>query len=83
MPLQVADTQHYVGNGEAKKARSDAQTHANANAPVEDYDDLSVDEAKEKLGGLQREGLEKARSYEKANKARKTLVGWLDTKIGD
>ena len=72
--------QHVDNTTEAKKARSDAQL---TDAPVEDYDDLSVDEAKEKLGGLQREELEKARSYEKANKARKTLVGWLDTKIGD
>lgn len=71
--------QHVDNTDEAKKARAEAQ----ANAPVEGYDDLSVDKAKKKLGDLSREELTKVRSYEKKHKARKTLVSWLDGKIED
>jgi uncharacterized protein (TIGR02271 family) len=49
--------------------------------PVEGYDDLSVEEAKKKLGGLSVGELKEIRSYEKKHKSRKTLVEWLDRKI--
>jgi hypothetical protein len=49
--------------------------------PVEGYDDLSVEEAKKKLGGISVGELKEIRSYEKKHKSRKTLVGWLDRKI--
>lgn len=68
----------HVGNTEgAREARSKAQ----GKAPVEGYDDMSVEEAKEGLEGLSQDELKKARSYEKENKDRKTLVGWLDGRI--
>lgn len=70
----------YVGNTEeAKRARAGART----TPPVEGYDDMSVDEARDELEGFSQEELKGARSYEKKNKGRKTLVGWLDSKIGD
>ena len=70
----------YVDNTEAaKKARAEAQEEA----PVEGYDDMSVDEAKEKLEGLSKDELEKIRSYEMEGKDRKTLTRWLDAKIRD
>ena len=69
--------QHVGNTGEAKKARAAAQ------APVEGYDDMSVDEAKEALEGLSEDKLKKVRFYEEENKGRKTLMGWLDHKIGD
>lgn len=49
--------------------------------PIEGYDDLSVEEAKKKLGGLSAHELKEIRSYEKKHKSRKTLVEWLDRKI--
>lgn len=49
--------------------------------PVADYDDLTVEEAKERLDGLSEGELRKIRSYEKKRKNRKTLVGWLDRRI--
>lgn len=49
--------------------------------PIEGYDDLSVEEAKKKLGGLSVGELKEIRSYEKKHKSRKTLVEWLDRKI--
>ena len=42
-----------------------------------------MDEAKERLEGLSKGELEGARSYERENKGRKTLVSWLDAKIED
>ncbi len=44
---------------------------------------MSVDEAKKKLGGLSKHEMKKARTYEKGNKDRKTLVEWLDGEIED
>ena len=70
----------YVGN--TAQAR-DASAKARKHAPVEGYDDMSVDEAKEEFEGLSQDELEEVRSYEKENKGRKTLLGWLDGKIGD
>ena len=70
----------HVGNTDAaREARAGAQVRA----PVEGYDEMSVDEAKEKLEGLSKEELEGIRSYERENKGRKTLVSWLDAKIED
>ncbi len=71
--------QHVGNTAEAKEARAGAHEEA----PVEGYDELSVDGAKEKLEGLSQKDLTKARSYEKEHKARKTLLGWLDGKIED
>ena len=61
----------------------DARVGAQVKAPVEGYDEISVDEAKERLEGLSKGELEGVRSYERENKGRKTLVSWLDARIED
>lgn len=58
---------------EAKKARASSQA-----APLENYDDLSVDEVKKKATSLSNEKVRKIVAYEKRNKNRKTLVEALD-----
>ena len=71
--------QQYVGNTqEAKEARAEAQGEV---PPIEGYDDMSVEEVKEKLEGAPEEDLERIRSYEGENKDRKTLMSWLDARI--
>ena len=49
--------------------------------PVAEYNDLTVDEAKKRLGALSEGELKKLRIYEKKHKNRKTLVRWLDRKL--
>lgn len=71
--------QHVANTQEAKQARAKAR----GDAPIEGYDDMSVDEAKEELGGLSKGELKKVRSYEKENKGRKTLLEWLEGQIED
>ena len=71
--------QHVDNTEAAKNARAEAQEKA----PISGYDDMSVDEAKEALDGLSKDELATVRSYEKENKDRKTLVGWLDGRIED
>ena len=67
--------QQYVSNtDEAKQARKDAQV------PLKNYDDLSVDEVEKKIQGLSRDDVEAVRDYEKKNANRKTLLDTLDNK---
>lgn len=72
--------QQYVGNTEeAKQARREAQK----DLPLNDYDDLSVDEVKTKVQSLSTEGIEKILTYEKQHENRKTLVEHLEGKVED
>ena len=48
---------------------------------LEGYDDLTVEEAKKKIGGLSEEELKTIRYYEKRHKNRKTLVEQINRKI--
>jgi hypothetical protein len=67
--------QQYVSNtDEAKQARKDAQV------PLQNYDDLNVDEIKKKVQGLSKDDIKKVRDYEKKNANRKTLLETLDSK---
>jgi hypothetical protein len=59
------------------------QAHEEASLPIEDYDDLTVEEAKKKLEGLLGDELMMIRSYEKKHKNRKTLLQELDRKLAD
>ena len=66
----------YVSNtDEAKQARKDAQV------PLKDYDDLTVDEVERKIQGLSKDDIEAVRDYEKKNANRKTLLETLDARI--
>jgi hypothetical protein len=65
--------QHVPNTERAKKARKDSQA-----LPIENYDDLSVEEIKKELDDLSDKELERIRAYEKANGKRKTLLEALD-----
>ncbi|MGH3149037.1 MAG: DUF5872 domain-containing protein [Rubrobacter sp.] len=66
----------YVSNtDEAKQARRDAQV------PLNDYDDLSVEDIEKKSRGLSDDEVRKVRGYEKQHKNRKTLIESLDRKL--
>jgi uncharacterized protein (TIGR02271 family) len=74
------------GSREGKRQRANKAKAAKENRgglPLEGYDDLTVEEAKKKIGGLSKEELKRIRSYEKKHKNRKTLLEQLDGKIKD
>jgi hypothetical protein len=52
----------------------EAATDANGSFPIENYDELTVDEVAGQLGSLSAEELEAVRAYEKRNKDRETLL---------
>jgi hypothetical protein len=69
--------QQYVSNtDEAKKARTNAR-----DLPLNDYDELSVEEVGKKLKSLSRDDIEAVRSYEKDHKNRKTLLERIESKL--
>jgi hypothetical protein len=69
--------QQYVANTvEAKQARKQA-----AALPLEDYDDLGVEEVEKKAKGLSKRDIRDLLDYEKQHKNRKTLVEALDRKL--
>jgi hypothetical protein len=66
----------YVSNtDEAKQARKEA-----AALPLQNYDDLSVEDVEKKAGGLSKDDIEDLLDYEKQHKNRKTLVEALERK---
>jgi hypothetical protein len=67
--------QHVSNTNQAKQARRDAEV------PLKNYDDLTVDEIKKKVQGLSKDDVEAVRDYEKKNANRKTLLETLDGKI--
>ena len=70
----------YVDNTEdAQQARREAQQ----NLPLDDYDDLSVEEVKTKAQGLSSEEIEEILAYEKQHENRKTLIESLRTRVDD
>lgn len=68
--------QHVPNTGEAKRARESAHK-----PPIEDYDELNVEEIEKRLDGLSGRDLEQVRRYERANGNRKTLLESLDRKL--
>src|SRR5215207_128167 len=52
-----------------------------ARFPIEGYDELTVEEVSDRLGGLSTEELRVLRDYEERNKNRDTLLEELDRKI--
>ena len=59
---------------EATVGGVEAVTSANVGLPIENYDELTVDEIAGELGSLSAEELETVRGYEKLNKDRETLL---------
>jgi hypothetical protein len=69
--------QQYVSNtDEAKNARKNAR-----DLPLDDYDELSVEEVEKKLKGLSQDDIEAVRSYEKNHKNRKTLLEQIERQL--
>ncbi|MBA2443664.1 MAG: hypothetical protein H0V53_14895 [Rubrobacter sp.] len=69
--------QQYVENPEsAKQARKQAQA-----PPINNYDDLNVEEVKQQLANLSREELERTREYEQRHEDRKTVVEEAERKL--
>ena len=66
--------QHVSNTDEARQARKDAKV------PLNNYDDLSVDEIEKKIQGLSKDDIEAVLGYEKKNKNRKTLLEKLDAR---
>jgi len=58
-----------------------AVSGANGGLPIENYDDLTVDEIAGQLGSLSVEQLEMVRGYEKLNKDRETLLYEIERAI--
>ena len=52
-----------------------------AQFPIEDYDELTVEEVSERLSGLSADDLREVRDYEERNKVRQTILEQLDRKI--
>ena len=72
--------QQYVENTEeAKQARKQAQQ----DLPLNDYDDLSVEEVKIKIQGFSKEEIGEILAYEKQHENRKTLVEHLEGRTGE
>lgn len=72
--------QQYVENTEeAKQARNQAQQ----DLPLNDYDDLSVEEVETKIQGLSEDDVEEILAYEKQHQNRKTLVESLQSRLYD
>jgi hypothetical protein len=59
----------------AKEGIRDAQF------PIEDYDELTVEEISSRLGSLTAEDLREVRDYEERTKNRETVLEQLDRKI--
>jgi hypothetical protein len=70
------DQQYVPNTEEAKQARKEAAT-----LPLNDYNDLGVEEVEKKAKGLSREEIQDLLDYEKQHKNRKTLVQALDCKL--
>lgn len=65
---------------QTEQAARQAASQASGGFPIANYDDLSVNEATQRLDGLTNEQLQKVRNYEKQNKNRNSLVEEIDRK---
>ena len=67
---------HVENTDEAKQARKEA-----AALPLKDYDDLNIEEIRQKVQGLSRDDIETLLDYEKNHVNRKTLVETLEGRL--
>ena len=70
--------------GEDRRRTADTDSTAEEDRkslPIADYDNLTVEETKERLGGLSKDEMRRVRSHEKKHKNRNTLIRWLDRRI--
>lgn len=69
--------QHVENTDEAKQARQQAQQ----DLPLNDYEDLNVEEVETKVQGLSKSEVEEILAYEKQHENRKTLVEHLEAEF--
>ena len=76
------NVQQGARNAEQQGNRAATRSASNGSEfPVENYDELTVDEVSERLDGLSAEEMKRVRTYEKRHKSRDTLIEQLDRKI--
>ena len=88
--VRAAEQTAQTGAQTAERATRNAQqgnraaTRSASNGsefPVENYDELTVEEVSERLDGLSAEEMKRVRTYEKRHESRETLIEQLDRKI--
>jgi hypothetical protein len=67
--------QHLRGNGKSKGTKSSAN---GGRLPIANYDDLTVDEVRSRLGDLNADERKRILRYEEQHKGRKTLLAALE-----
>lgn len=76
------NAQQGARNAEQQGNRAATRSASNGSEfPVENYDELTVNEVSERLDGLSAEEIKRVRTYEKRHKSRDTLIEQLDRKI--
>ncbi len=76
------NAQQGARNAEQQGNRAATRSASNGSEfPVENYDELTVNEISERLDGLSAEEMKRVRTYEKRHESRETLIEQLDRKI--
>lgn len=75
-----------AGEGEDRMVRpeesnSDEEGASDGDLPIENYDELTVEEVTDRLDSLDEDALRRVRDYERAHKDRKTLREALDRRL--
>jgi hypothetical protein len=71
----------YYREGMRSVAAEGVQIRSNGSLPIENYDELSIQEVSKKLQGLTEQEIRIIRSYEQRHKNRETLLKQLDRKL--
>jgi hypothetical protein len=71
----MAEVMEAIGEGEETREGSGSEL------PIEGYDELTVDEAAERLDGLSEAELKRVRAYEREHKDRSTLLEEIDRRL--
>lgn len=71
-----------AGPGEDRMENRGGSMGKTPDLPIENYNDLTIDEVEHQLDGLSKEDIRKLRSYEQEHKGRKTMVEAFDRKLG-
>lgn len=79
----IADIMHALGSGnqEDDGAGNNRAGKTNSGLPIENYDDLTVDEIAQRLRGLHIDQIRQVRRYEEQHKGRKTVLEAADRKL--
>ncbi|HET6509811.1 MAG TPA: hypothetical protein VFG42_23660 [Baekduia sp.] len=87
----LADVEHLLGRGggtgeavlrTVEKARRKVGVSVGSSFPIEGYDALTAPQVTARLGDLTPAQLRKVRDHERGNKARKSVLGAIDQRLG-